>query len=300
MRSIREIAGCCAGAMIFFTTCSSAQQSQGVTDQSHYLKSSDITYAVVDGRELKLDLYLPTDTADPPLLVWVHGGAWQRGSKETVYTTDFVKDGYAIASIEFRNSVDAVFPAQVHDIKAAIRFLRAMAATYGYDATRIGIHGRSSGAHLTALVGVTNGHEGLEGEVGEHLDQSSDVQAIVSYFGASNLNSILDQSTPFGLSERAPALELLLGGPVEERRELAALASPVSHIDAADPPLLILHGDQDPDMPINQSHELHGAYKRHGLPVHFEAIHGAGHGGEPFFDSERNAMVLFFLNESLR
>lgn len=300
MRSIREIAGCCAGAMISFATCSSAQQSQGVTDQSHYLKSSDITYAVVDGRELKLDLYLPTDTADPPLLVWVHGGAWQRGSKETVYTTDFVKDGYAIASIEFRNSVDAVFPAQVHDIKAAIRFLRAMAATYGYDATRIGIHGRSSGAHLTALVGVTNGHEGLEGEVGEHLDQSSDVQAIVSYFGASNLNSILDQSTPFGLSERAPALELLLGGPVEERRELAALASPVSHIDAADPPLLILHGDQDPDMPINQSHELRGAYKRHGLPVHFEVIHGAGHGGEPFFDSERNAMVLFFLNESLR
>ena len=131
MRSIRKIAGGCAGAMSLFATCPSAQQAQGVTDQSYYLKSADIPYAVVDGRELKLDLYLPTDRADPPLLVWVHGGAWQRGSKETVYTTDFVKDGFAIASVEFRNSVDAVFPAQIHDIKAAIRFLRATAATYG-------------------------------------------------------------------------------------------------------------------------------------------------------------------------
>ncbi len=300
MDSKRKITGRYAALFLFISTCLSAQQPPESFETNYYTKTSEILYAVVDGYELYLDLYMPRDSATPPLLVWIHGGAWQRGSKEAVYTTTFVKDGFAMASIDFRNSVDSIFPAQIHDINAAIRFLRANAGSYGYDATRIGIHGRSSGGHLTALVGVTNGHKALEGEVGEHLDQSSDVQAVVSYFGGSNLNTILGQSTPDGLAERAPAVELLLGGPLEERGELATLASPVSHVDATDPPLLILHGDQDSDMPINQAHELHGAYKNYGLPVHFEVLHGAGHGGEPFFDDERNAMVVTFFNDHLR
>ncbi|MGI9257671.1 MAG: alpha/beta hydrolase fold domain-containing protein, partial [Gammaproteobacteria bacterium] len=106
---------------------------------------ADIAYAVVDGRELSLDLHLPEGVVNPPLLIWIHGGAWQRRSKVEIYTTDLVDEGFAIASVDFRNSVDAPFPAQIHDIKAAIRFLRAHAARYGYDASRIGIHGRSSG-----------------------------------------------------------------------------------------------------------------------------------------------------------
>ena len=115
--------------------------------------------------------------------------------------------------------------------------------------------------------------------VGRHLNQSSDVQAIVSYYGASNFLTILQQSTPHGLGVRIPALQLLLGKQPEKTPELAKLASPVFHVDDSDPPLLLLHGDQDPQMPINQSHELFGKYEAHDLAVKFEVVHGAAHGG---------------------
>jgi dipeptidyl aminopeptidase/acylaminoacyl peptidase len=152
---------------------------------------------------------------------------------------------------------------------------------------------------LAALVGVTNGHKDLEGTVGEHLSESSDVQAVVSLFGASNLTTILGQSTPHGLRVRVPALEFLLGGHPDDVPQLARLASPVFHIDSDDPPLLLLHGDQDPQMPINQAHELFGAYQAKGLQAEFEVVYGAGHGGEGFRDSRRRDLVAAFLDEQL-
>ena len=170
----------------------------------------DVVYASVDGKDLGLDIYLPAGVTSPPLLVWVHGGAWSGGTKAQAPTV-FVANGFALASLDFRQSTDARFPAQVHDIKAAIRFLRAKAATYGYRADRIAIGGSSSGGHLAALVGVTNGHAELEGTVGGYLKESSAVQAILDYYGASNLTTILSQSTPFGLNMRRPAIERLLG-----------------------------------------------------------------------------------------
>ena len=283
------------GTMMLIAIGTLAQQSP-----SNPTKISDIVYGVADGRELKLDLYMPAEATNPPLLVYVHGGAWRRGSKDGIRTTPFVEDGYAMASLDFRLSGEAMFPAQIHDIKAAIRFLRGNAVSFGYDAARLAILGTSSGAHLATLVGVTNGHDELEGEVGDYLEQSSDVQAIVSYYGASNLTTILKQSTPHGLSVRVPALDLLLGGQPDEQVGLARLASPVFHVEASDPPLLILHGDQDPQMPINQSHELHHAYKEHDLQVQFEVVHGAAHGGELFRDEKRNPLVEAFLDEQLR
>jgi acetyl esterase/lipase len=258
----------------------------------------DIVYATVEGKQLALDLYLPASDEAAPLLVWVHGGAWSQGTKAQV-RREFLDHGLATASIDFRQSTDARFPAQAHDIKAAIRFLRAKAQTYGYRAERIAIAGSSSGGHLAALVGVTNRHRDLEGAIGDHVNESSDVQAIVSYFGASNLVTILAQSTPFGLNMRRPALARLLGALPDEARELATIASPVSHVDRLDPPLFLLHGDQDPQMPINQSHELQGAYERLGLEVHFRAIHGAAHGGEVFYSAPHLTPVLSFLDRVL-
>ena len=295
MESIQRKAIGSAVALLVLTLCATAQQPT-----TSYDKVSDIIYAVVDDRELGLDIYMPRGVDDPPLLVWIHGGRWLYRTKEDINTLALVEEGFAIASIDFRLSVDEPFPAQIHDIKAAIRFLRANAETYGYEATRIGVHGRSSGGHLTSLVGVTNGVKELEGELGDHLDVSSDVQVAVSYFGASNLTTILDQSTPFGVMLRGPALALLLGGPMEATAELAELASPVFHVDGQDPPLLLLHGDQDPQMPINQAHELHGVYKEHELPVRLEVIHGAKHGTPEFFDAKRTALVAEFLKEHLR
>ncbi|MGY8642216.1 MAG: alpha/beta hydrolase fold domain-containing protein [Verrucomicrobiales bacterium] len=250
---------------------------------------------------LALDLYLPeTDREEgkPPLIVYVHGGAWRSGSRDSVPIRAMTEHGFAIASVDYRLSPQAEFPANVHDIKAAIRFLRAKANDYGYNATRISIVGSSAGGHLAALVGVTNGNKELEGTVGDFLDQSSDVQAIVSFYGASNLTSILSQSTPHGLKVRTPALDLLLGGSPEEKVDLARLASPVFHVDRNDPPLLLVHGDQDPQMPINQSHELKGAYKKVGALVRFDVVHGGAHGGDKFYTDEQLKTVAEFLNKS--
>ncbi len=259
----------------------------------------DVVYASPNGHDLGLDIYMPDGVASPPLVVQVHGGAWRFGSKDGGVPMEFVENGYAVASLDFRASTDAPFPAMVHDIKAAVRFLRAKAGDYGYDADRIAITGASSGAHLAQVVGVSNGHPALEGDLGDYLDTSSDVQAILSYFGASDLTVILSQSTPFGLGVREPALELLLGALPDANPELAKLASPVYLVDAVDPPLMLLHGDMDPQMPINQSLNMLGAYKSAGLDVTFEPVHGAVHGGPGFFDTEHLANALAFLERTI-
>ena len=259
----------------------------------------DIVYASPGGMDLGLDIYLPDGVQSPPLVVQVHGGAWRFGSKDGGVPMEFVDNGYAVASLDFRASTDAPFPAMVHDIKAAIRFLRANAGQYGYDASRIAITGASSGAHLAQVVGVSNGHPALEGDLGDYRDTSSDVQAILSYFGASDLTVILDQSTPFGLSVREPALELLLGAKPADNPDLAQLASPVYLVDENDPPLMLLHGDMDPQMPINQSLNMLGAYKAKGLDATFDPVHGAVHGGPGFFDAEHLANALAFLERTI-
>jgi acetyl esterase/lipase len=260
---------------------------------------SGIEFAQVGDRQLKLDLCLP-DARNAPLIVYVHGGAWRSGSRSSVPLRTLVAQGFAVASVDYRLSPVARFPAQIHDIKAAVRFLRARQEVDGYDARRIAIAGSSAGAHLAALVGVSNGNRDLEGTVGGHLDQSADVQAIVSFYGASNLTTILEQSTPKGLAVRIPALQLLLGDLPDKAPELARLASPVFHVDANDPPLLLLHGNHDPQMPISQSQELPGKYEESGLPVRFVVVHGAAHSGKQFYDEPRTAMVARFLTEVLR
>src|SRR5690242_9617112 len=206
---------------------------------------ADVVYATVNGTTLALDLYLPAGVSNPPLLVWTHGGAWRSGNKSSV-PHNLTLQGFAVASLDFRMSTDARFPAMVHDIKGAIRFLRARARQYGYRTDRIAIGGDSSGGHLAALVGVTAGMAELEGTVGGNPDQSSAVQAILDYYGASNLTTILAQSTPFGLGVRQPALDLLLGAQPDHAKALAELASPVFHVTRSAPPLLMFHGDQDP------------------------------------------------------
>ena len=230
-----------------------------------------------------------------PLIVWEHGGAWRGGSKQGMPLGKLVAEGYAVASVDYRLSTQARFPAQVHDLKSAIRFLRSRGATWQLPVQKIVIAGDSAGGHLAALVGVSNGHAELEGEVGDERAQSSAVQGIISFYGAANLTTILKQSTPHGLSVRVPALALLLGGQPDEVPALARLASPVFHVDANDPPLLLLHGDQDPQMPVNQTLELFGAYRKVHAAVELEIVPGAAHGGELFYDNERLAVVKNFL-----
>ena len=258
----------------------------------------DIVYMTVGERELKLDLYMPVNEDKPFLIIWIHGGAWRAGSKEDM-PLNFLNYGFATASVEYRLSTEAQFPALIHDIKAAIRYLRANAEIYGYQNEKITIAGSSAGGHLAALVGTTNNDKVLEGTLGEFTQYSSSVQAVIDYFGPTNFNTILQQSTPHGLNVREPALNLLLGDQPQNLKEKSTLASPVYHVDKDDPPIYILHGDQDPQVPINQSHELYARYIALGLMAEFEVLDGAAHGGDMFFDDDRMKKVTNFLDDVL-
>jgi acetyl esterase/lipase len=255
----------------------------------------DIEFARVGDKLLKLDLHVPSGEIKTPLVVYVHGGAWKSGLKDDMPLEKLVEQGYVIASVDYRVSLVAPFPAQIHDIKAAIRFLRAKGRELGVDSSRIVMAGSSAGGHLAALTGVSNGVKELEGTVGTNLTESSAVHGIISLYGASNLETILSQSTPKGVEFRRPAMELLLGGPVGEKAALAKLAGPVNHVDANDPPLLLIHGDADPQMPYAQSEELKRLYEKTKLRVELETIRDGKHGGDEFYDDKRTDLMAAFL-----
>jgi acetyl esterase/lipase len=263
----------------------------------------DLEYVSITGFSGKLDLYHPANS-DPaiiyPTIIWVHGGAWRSGSKNDVPILPLLKHGFAIASVDYRLSVQAPFPAQAHDIQAAIRFLRAKAEAYRLDRQRFIVAGASAGGHLAALVGVSANSTALEGSLGSFLEYDRSVQAIVSFYGASNLQTILSQSTKHGLSVRVPALQLFLGGQPEEKPDLASLASPISHVDRTDPPLWLIHGDADPQMPIEQSKELLRAYRELGLLASLDIIEGGKHGGPEFFEDQRLADLASQIKLKLR
>lgn len=261
--------------------------------------TKDIVYAEAGGKQLLLDLYMPAAIKSPYLIVWVHGGAWSSGSKESP-PLGLLPAGYALASINYRLSGEAPFPACIYDIKAAIRFLRGNAKKYGYRADKIIIWGSSAGGHLVALVGTTNKDPSLEGDLGNYKNESSSVQIILDFYGPTDFLTILDQSTPHGISVRVPALTALLGKPVEQVPDIARKASPVFQVDSTDPPLLIVHGDQDNQVPVNQSIELMEAYKKRGLPVQLEFIAGAGHGGAVYNKEEVLGIVKKFLHDQLK
>ena len=258
----------------------------------------DLEYARIGDQSQALDLFLP-DGKPAGLVVYIHGGGWRSGSKLDCPIRSLRNKGVAVASVDYRLSGVARFPAAVHDIKAAIRFLRTCSEKFGYPSDKIVIAGSSAGGHLAALVGLSDGNASLEGTIGEHVGVSSRVCGIISFFGASNLNSILSQSTEFGLQMRAPALQLLLGGLPDEKPELATLASPVTHVNAGDPPVLLFHGDADPQMPSRQSEELVEVCKKAGVPVAFHLLPNSKHGGSEFYDAMRMELVIEFLKQTM-
>lgn len=237
----------------------------------------DLEYAVVDGnRPLLLDLYVPEKADGPlPLVVWVHGGGWEGGNKNNCPALPMCLRGYAAASVEYRLSNAATFPAQIHDCKGAIRWLRANAAKYNLDSNRIGVWGSSAGGHLVALLGVGAGVAELEGKVGGNLDYSSRVQAVCDFFGPADLTPLGDPNVSRGAF--GPVTKLL-GGPVPQKKELAALASPVTHATKDAPPFLIMHGDKDNVVPLSQSQALQDALKKAGADSTLVVVKNAGHG----------------------
>jgi acetyl esterase/lipase len=235
----------------------------------------DITYATADGVALKMDIYYPkTATAAVPALVYIHGGGWTGGDKGsgagTVDTPELLSRGYLVAAVNYRLAPQYKFPAQIEDVKCAIRFLRANAPAYGIDPTRIGAWGGSAGGHLVALLGVTDSSAGFEGSCG-YADQSSRVQAVVDLFGPADL------TVNFGPSSK---LEQVFGTS-DPKSEIASRASPVTWVTGDDPPFLIIHGDKDEVVPLSQSQILYDRLVAGGVPVTLVVVKNGGHGFTP-------------------
>ncbi len=256
----------------------------------------DVEFARVDTTRLLLDIYLPDDAPPPyPVIVWVHGGGWRAGSKENVQGIFLTLSGYALVSINYRLSQQSVFPAQIHDCKAAIRWIRARGATYGLDPSHIGVWGNSAGGHLVSLLGTAGPADSLEGEVGSLPEVSSRVQAVCDWYGPSNLKTIIlypsdiDHASPNSPESR------LIGAPILFNPELAWRASPIAYVSPDDPPFLIMHGTADVSVPYHQSVELDSALRTAGVPVEFRTYPGEGHGGGVFgTDSVRQDVREFF------
>ncbi len=256
----------------------------------------NIEYVKGGHERQRLDLFVPEQATSPlPLIVWVHGGAWLTGSKEGAGPAlPFLGKGYAVASVNYRLSQHAKFPAQIQDCKAAIRWLRANAKTYNLDPARFGVWGASAGGHLVALLGTSGDVKDLEGDDGT-AEQSSRVQAVVNWFGPTDL-------TKMGGSHDQPDSPeaKLLGGPVQENKDKAARANPISYVSKDDPPFLIMHGDKDTTVPIGQSELLLEALKNAGVDATFRVVKGAGHGGREFSSKENRRLVEEFFDKHLK
>jgi acetyl esterase/lipase len=238
---------------------------------------NDVTYGMADGLALKMDIYYPeVANGAVPAVIYVHGGAWIGGDKRegagATEIPELISRGYLVAAINYRLAPQYKFPAQIEDVKCAVRFLRANAATYGIDPARIGAWGGSAGGHLVALLGVTDTNADFEGN-GGYADQSSRVQAVVDMFGPTDLSAIFQGADP--------QLLQLVFGTTNRNSDTVKRASPVTWVSSDDPPFLILHGDKDMLVPPNQSKKLYDRLAAAGVPATLVIVKNAGHGFIP-------------------
>ena len=264
----------------------------------------NIPYVEHGHRNQVLDLFLPEPPSEKPLplMIWIHGGAWMAGNQASPPVIYLVSQGFAVASVQHRFSSDALWPAQAYDCKAAIRFLRANAAKYHFDPDHFGVGGDSSGGHLAAFIGTSGDVKEMEGDLG-NPNVSSRVQAVVDWFGPTDLTLMAQQSSPRSMIQHdapnAPE-SLLLGGPVQDKHDLARTANPLTYIDRNDPPFLIMHGDNDQLVPLGQSIILAKALIDAGVEVTMKTVHGAGHEGPQFRNAESRRLIEEFLSRQLK
>ena len=255
----------------------------------------DIVYAKAGDKELTLDLARPTGKGPSPCVVLLHGGGWRMGNKKDVrgWLTFLAEEGYVAASVGYRLAPDATFPAQIEDAKTAVRFLRANANKYGIDKDRFAAMGWSAGGHLACMLGLTDPKCGFEGK--ESPDQSSRVQAVVDYFGPTDLAA-------FGKNELAQRgmLGPFIGAKYNDNPKAHDKASPVKYVTKDAPPFLIFHGTKDWVVPVEQSRLLAEKLKDVGASVKLVEVPGEGHGWEGKPNAETTRETLRFLTERLK
>ena len=250
----------------------------------------DIVYKNVNGRDLRLDIYSPKSITHPlPVVLWIFGNRWSRGSKDHPPPLDLMSRGYIIVSVEYRLSGEAPFPAAIEDCKAAVRWIRANAATYHFDPDHIGAWGHSAGGHLAALLGTSGGVAELEG-TGDNSTFSSRVQAVCDMAGPSDIvqfyEAVSNSNNDMARIAKS-SIEQFLGGSSEQNRAKAIAASPTTYVSKDDPPFLIIHGENDMSIPVSQSKVLASKLKAAGVHVALIVDENRGHGiGGPAFAQE--------------
>ncbi|MHC4440844.1 MAG: alpha/beta hydrolase fold domain-containing protein, partial [Planctomycetota bacterium] len=221
--------------------------------------------------------------------------AFRAGSKKNCRSARFLKEDYAAASINYRLSQHAIFPAQIEDCKAAIRFIRANADKYNIDQDRIGVWGSSAGGHLVAMLGTTGDINQFD--KGPNLHVSSRVQAVCVFFGPTDFTKMNDFEGRMDHDDPDSPESQLVGGPIQQNKEACKRANPITYVSKNDPPFLICHGDKDMLVPHNQSVLLNTALKDAGVSVKFHTVKGGGHG---FRDPEVDRMVKEFFDKHLK
>ena len=294
-----------AACALLFLAATATARAQAAPLPAGVKAHRDLTYTKAGHERHKLDLFVPEKGAGPfPLLVWIHGGGWAAGSKDGCppLRGGYIERGYAVASINYRLSGHAIFPAQIEDCKAALRWLRAHAKEYNLDPDHIGVWGSSAGGHLVALLGTSG--DAKEFDVGEHLDQSSRVQAVSDYYGPTDFVQ-MDAHAVKGTrlihdSPQSPESRVI-GGPIQEKANYDKVqrANPIAYVSKDDPAFLIVHGNEDAAVPHHQSELLHAALVKAGVASRFITVEGGGH-GQGFPGSELNPIVAEFFDRHLK
>ncbi len=261
------------------------------------VEERNVTYGEVAGTELKLDLAMPKAGGGPfPAVVFLHGEGWRAGNRQQM--SHFVEGmaglGYVAVTVEYRLVPIARFPAQVEDCKAAIRWLRTNATTYRIDPDRIGVVGFSAGGHLASMLGVTEEKDGFGG-AGDNADQSSRVQAVVSFFGPTDF-STRDWPKDLEMEVIVP----FLGGSFADVPDVYKRASPLNYVTKGAPPFLLFHGTEDKLVPVDQSIRFAERLTSVGVPAQLVVLQGEGHGFTDAANQKAMQQMLDFLGDRLK
>ena len=288
-----------------FLTKNSNDQKKTTKDWSGFKIIHDIRYVGEGHERQSLNLALPIKRKrnNPlPVIAFIHGGAWRAGNKNSGLNRlhEFLKSGeYVGVSIGYRLSQHAKWPAQIHDCKAAIRWVKANAKKYNLDGNRIAAYGTSAGGHLVAMLGTSAGVPELDGSLGLHTEQSTAVRCVIDCFGPTNFLRMNDFDSRIDHDALGSPESQLIGGEIQKNKKLTLAANPISYVDKGDAPFLIMHGTKDMAVPYNQSVILHRALKSAGVSSAFLTVKGGGHSGSGVILIERFSDFLehYLLNK---
>ena len=281
----------CATFLLLTSSTKASPPEEASPTKVEIVFETNLQYGTGAGEKLTLNLARPRDGEGPfPGVVFIHGGAWQGGNKELhdAQVKELAQRGFVAATVGYRLAPKHVFPAQIEDCKCAVRWLRAHAADYKLDPERIGAVGLSAGAHLVMMLGSMDPADGLEGSGGSS-EQSSKVQAVVSFAGPTDLTADLPEVDTDILNKFVGRSEK-----DAQRQKLLERASPLHYVNAGDAPMLLFQGTRDPLIPAEQAFAMATALTKAQVPGRVEILVGAEHGwGEPDLTRTMNAMYAF-------